>query len=254
MFRYSQDSNSTNAHSTASPIYFIFLTGASGSGKTTIAANLQNSFNKKDVNNEKGIRATIISSDNYSLKKEERTNKQSGGDIPEAYDLPLLQKHLLALQNGEAINTRTYDMGTNTYSPELVQIDPKQLDVVIVEGIFALYGDIPSSIIHKTTLFVESDSYLSIVKRRSERDAIHRNTTPDETIKRELKEGVRNGFFKYILPLKPSVDYVITNNSQEDIEANICEIMPILLQKQKAVAGLNTLQSQQTDVVKMNWN
>lgn len=86
--------------------------------------------------------------------------------------------------------------------------------MVVIEGILALHGIQTLDLSNKLTVFIESDSYLSYLKRRSERDVKERDTSVEETRKRELT-GVRQAFFSHILPTRQSADITIANNDDK---------------------------------------
>lgn len=188
---------------------FIFIGGASASGKTELGEKLIVDLE------ENGIRAKNISMDNYYKCFEDRYRREEPDnmDVPDAYDIELLHTHLAQLERGEIIKQPSYDFAkgrSNVTTP----LDPQNFDVIVIEGILALHDVEKLKLVSKMAVFVESDDYLQYLERRCERDddVNTRNTTPEETRRRELKDGVRDSFFRYIRPTQQVANYTATNN------------------------------------------
>ena len=108
----------------------IGIAGGTGSGKTTVVNKILQQLNVEGVN--------VLSQDNYyhdssSLSEEEK--KKINFDHPESIEFSLLEKHVQALKNGEAIIQPTYSYITCARG-EGFRIEPKK--VIIVEGILIL--------------------------------------------------------------------------------------------------------------------
>ena len=102
-------------------VTIIGIAGGSGSGKTTLARNIANHF---------GDKIAILRHDDYykehsDLPYEER-NKLNY-DHPDAFDTPLLIKHLDALRQGHPIDCPTYDY-TQSFNDSRVGKDKYSFD------------------------------------------------------------------------------------------------------------------------------
>ena len=144
-----------------SETYVIAIAGGSGSGKSTLAdalvAEIGSSF------------ATVLTVDAYyhdlahlSLTAREQTNF----DHPDALDLALFEKHVLALKRGQTIQQPCYDFETHCRQAQTVEIIPRKW--IVVEGI--LVASIASlRDLYDRVIYVEADNTLRW-QRRLQRD------------------------------------------------------------------------------------
>ncbi|MFI4962418.1 MAG: uridine kinase, partial [Legionellales bacterium] len=200
------------------PMLFVFIGGASASGKTLFARDLVVALEVAR------IRAIKISLDDYYITRSKRLKPIGDDDNPVSFDFPLLRDQLHQLQSGESINKPLFSFELGERLIETVPIHTEGLDVVLIEGILALNEYESMQLKSKLGVFVETDFYLTYVYRRCVRDVNNeRNTSVVETVDRELRQGVRDAFFKHILPTKHNADYAITNNYriENGLESNI---------------------------------
>ena len=106
---------------------FIGIAGGSGSGKTTLANKLADYF---------GERLSLLRHDDYyksqsSLTLEERAVLNF--DHPDAFDTPLLIKHLDELSCGRSISCPIYDYSKHDRSDEVREVNATE--VIVLEGI-----------------------------------------------------------------------------------------------------------------------
>ena len=108
--------------------YVIAISGGSGSGKSTLADALVSEIGSSF--------ATVLTVDAYyhdlahlSLTERERTNF----DHPDALDLALFERHVLALKCGQTIQQPCYDFETHCRQAQTVEIIPRKW--IVVEGI-----------------------------------------------------------------------------------------------------------------------
>ena len=141
-------------------VYVIGIAGGSGSGKSTFAARLQESF--PDA-------VALVSCDNYyrahhdiPLEKRRLLNY----DAPEALEFDLMVSHLKALKRGEAVDCPVYDFSLHNRSEEVCRIEPKP--VIIVDGILIL-SDPALRETFDLKIYVETDADERIL-RRAKRD------------------------------------------------------------------------------------
>ncbi|WP_419418946.1 uridine kinase family protein [Legionella sp. D16C41] len=199
-------------------MFIVFIGGPSGGGKTTLANQLKSGF--KSIN----LDAEILKMDNY-YKIRDNTKPRQNYDTPEAVDLDLLVENLEKLQAGQAIESPLYCFKTSDRLSETEQVKPT--DILIVEGIFALLIANCLETSDKIGAYIQPDSYLANIERRASRDEEERNTSIEETKRRELKSFVRDGFFNYIARTRYQADIVIANNAPEDINSGIHEIITL---------------------------
>ena len=112
--------------------YMIGIAGVTCSGKTRLAEHLQEIFPER--------RPVVLHLDSYyrdlsSLDPRER--EKWNFDSPEAIDHELFVRQVSAIAEGEAISGPVYDFVTHTRADHSVHLTPQ--DLVIVEGLFALY-------------------------------------------------------------------------------------------------------------------
>jgi uridine kinase len=108
---------------------FIGLAGGSGSGKTTIAAEVVDRLDG---------RVSLLHHDAYyrnlpHLSFEERTRVNY--DHPSSLETELLVEHLESLRTGLAIEHPVYDFAQHLRAGETIRIEPAP--VVVIEGIRA---------------------------------------------------------------------------------------------------------------------
>ena len=106
----------------------IGVAGGSGSGKTTIARKLLETFEAED--------AVLVEQDAYykelhieSIDERAKMNF----DHPNAIEFELLRENLLDLVHGKTVERPIYDFSTHMRKSEKVIINPSR--IIIVEGI-----------------------------------------------------------------------------------------------------------------------
>ena len=188
----------------------VLLAGPSSSGKTTSCRRLsvQLSVLGYDVNQ--------LSLDDYFLGRE-YTPKLPNGEYDfesvDALDIPLLNKHLNALFNGEEVKIPTYDFikGEPFYSGKTLKLGPRS--ILVVEGIHALNPKLTAEIDEslKFKVYVSALTQLAIddlniihgtdnrLVRRIVRDNNYRGWNAYQTLKRwpEVVRGERKHIFPY---------------------------------------------------------
>jgi uridine kinase len=203
----------------AEDVLIVGIAGGSGSGKTTTAEMIQNSF---------GDQALILSQDSYykdlsglSLKEKEKTNF----DHPNSVDFDLLEKHLLALKNGYSINRPTYDFRTHSRVKEENLIHPKK--IIIVEGILLLAMKNIREVCD-INVFVDADEHIRLF-RRIERDMDERGRT-FESVKTQYLATVHPMHFEFVEPSKHFADIIISGSS--DIKETVSLLVSRIISKE----------------------
>ena len=105
-------------------IIIIGIAGGSGSGKTTLARNIAAHF---------GDRICVLRHDDYYKAHDELTFEERNRlnyDHPDAFDTPLLLRHLDELKAGRAIDCPVYDYTIHNRSKQTVRVEPKPIILI----------------------------------------------------------------------------------------------------------------------------
>lgn len=151
---------------------FIQIGGRSGSGKSTIARQVQQKLL------ELGVSSEIMSTDDYNrgsswLKSYNNNQDWSEWDHPIVYDTETMARDLEKLHSGEIISKRVFNF--ETQEPSYVDTI-KPTSVIIIEGIYALSPDISN---FDSLKFDISTPLATCVGRRIIRDIKERPTFSD---------------------------------------------------------------------------
>ena len=189
----------------------IGIAGASGSGKTTVAASIIKSLESD--------KALIIQEDSYykDLSGIPLAQRQARNfDRPDAFDNDLLAEHLLQLSNGEAVSQPIYDYKLHTRSKETRTVGPGTL--IILEGILVL-SNAQLRELMDYRVFVETPLDICLA-RRLRRDIQERGRTADSVIK-QYTETVRPMYLQFVEPSRRYADITVsgeqTNSEAIDI-------------------------------------
>ncbi len=190
----------------------IGIAGGTGSGKTTLANELQAHF---------GTRVPVISHDCYyyphdDLTKEERAKVNY--DEPAAFETALLVEHLRRLKAGEAVEIPQYDYEVHTRKAETVSINPG--NVIILEGIL-IFADPALLDLIDIKLYVDTKADIRIL-RRLKRDMAKRGRSFD-SITNQYLTTVREMHDRYVEPTKWSADIIIPNGVNPVALEMLCE-------------------------------
>lgn len=189
----------------------IGVAGGSGSGKTTIAHALYDSFREHPI--------TIIEQDYYYKDQTHRSFDErclQNYDHPLAFDNDLLYAHLQQLLRREAVELPQYDYTQHTRSAHTKHQPP--VDVIILEGILALYDDNVRSLMD-IKLFVDTDADLRFI-RRMIRDVQERGRTV-QSITDQYCGQVRPMHNQFVEPTKLLADIIIPCNEANPVAIDI---------------------------------
>lgn len=178
-------------------MYIIGIAGPVGSGKTTIAKQIEKIFGN----------VSIISMDNYfkpfhQLSLDER--KKINFDNPKTYDEDLLIQHIKQLKNNETINMPIYSFEDFTRSNDSQIIVPNR--VLIIEGYACLYLKKVRDMLD-FSIFMDIDE-ITQIKRIIDRDIKSRGRTLDSVLKQFLN-NVMVSNKKYCIPQKEFANIII---------------------------------------------
>lgn len=174
---------------------FVFIAGGSGSGKSTFASELKKTLQESNQ------KVSSIALDNFFIEVPDNMKvmdfrlKTDFCDLS-SLDHKFLTQVLMQLSQGKKCQTPIYDFIASKRS-KFVNIEP--CEILIIEGLNAVnYANQLLCLDPKYTfnVFVNTDSYLSMVKQRSLRDQKERGLNAKEIKHQEV--SLRNGFFKHI--------------------------------------------------------
>lgn len=185
----------------------IGIAGGTGSGKTTIAKKLKESYSHEFVQ--------LIAQDSYyrdrsDLSIEER--RKINYDSPEAYDNELLISHIDALRSGQAIYQPTYSFVEHNRCKEVVLVKPAR--ILILEGILALNDENLRKRMD-VKLFVQTDADIRFI-RRLRRDIKDRGRTMEEVIQ-QYRNTVKPMHMLHVEPTKRYADIIIPEGGKNAV-------------------------------------
>lgn len=180
-------------------MFIIGIAGGTGSGKTTVVRKLIERLPKGEV--------VVIPQDSYyndssHVPFEERQNINF--DHPDAFEWPLLAKHIEMLKNGESIEQPIYDYITSSRQAETVHVDPRE--IIIVEGIMALHDPVLRQQMD-LKIFVDADADDRLI-RVAQRDIVERGRTVEAVMDRYQKV-LKPMHEQFIEPCKRHADVII---------------------------------------------
>jgi len=187
-------------------IYFIGVTGGSGSGKSTVARNVLQAVGPEDV--------TYIQQDSYyrdlgHLPHDVR--KELNFDHPDAFDNELFLDHLKKIRKRETIEKPIYDFKSFT-RVGAEEVNPRK--VILVEGILVLSVPELRELLD-IKIYVDTDSDIRII-RRLKRDVIERGRSLDFVLS-QYEKTVRPMHQQFIEPTRRFADIVIPEGGNNTV-------------------------------------
>ncbi|MBA3342527.1 MAG: uridine kinase [Gemmatimonadaceae bacterium] len=177
----------------------IGIAGGSGSGKSTVAANVTNALTNLSV--------AFIDMDAYYRNFSELTLDQRrhlNWDHPDAFDFDLLATHLDLLAARTTINKPVYDFVTHLRSDETAAVEPS--DVIVIDGIL-LFVDERVRDLCDVKVFVDADADVRLI-RRLQRDISKRGRSLDEVIEQYMST-VQPMHLQFVEPSKRYADIIV---------------------------------------------
>lgn len=195
--------------------YVIAISGGSGSGKSTLADALASEIGSSF--------ATVLTVDAYyhdlahlSLTERERTNF----DHPDALDLALFERHVLALKRGQTIQQPCYDFETHCRQAQTVEIIPRKW--IVVEGILVT-ATASLRDLYDQVIYVEADRTVRW-QRRLQRD--QRDRGRDEASIARFWARAEETFMTQGSTASQYADLVIAG--EQALDANVRRIMNVI--------------------------
>lgn len=187
----------------------VGICGGSASGKTLISRELEKNNPTKVV---------TISQDFYykpysEISFEER--KKINFDNPNAFDIELLQKHLILLKKGNIIQMPVYSFCQYTRDDRTICVQPR--DIIILEGILILHYPMIRQLLDKS-FFIDANEK-NRIKRMVLRDVKERGRTIEGVIE-QYKRDIKTMHDKYVEPLKEYADVIIDGNLEQSLVYN----------------------------------
>jgi uridine kinase len=190
-------------------MFFIGVSGASSSGKTTLSRKIMDLFGEEEC--------YVISQDNFYKNISPGTDTSDYNfDCPEAIDFISLKSCINNMLQHKRVKIPQYDFSkhTATYCKD-INFKGKCL---ILEGIFSLLDD---DIKDKMDLKIFVDTDLDIcLTRRLLRDVEKRGRTMMSVLN-QYKKFVKPSYYKYIIFEKQQSDIIIPNGGENLIALNI---------------------------------
>ena len=180
----------------------VGIVGGSGSGKTSVAAELVKRLRKK------AVATLLLDMDAYYAPLEVVKGRFGGRDVnwdhPHAFDLELMAAHLSALHRGESVRKPRYDFTLSDRTGWEEPLPPSK--VVILEGLllFAL-PELRDQLDVK--IFVDTDADIRIL-RRIRRDT-HERGRSLESVMDQYEHSVRPMHLEFVEPSKRWADLII---------------------------------------------
>ena len=182
----------------------IGIAGGTGSGKTTLANELINSFGQDEV--------SILRHDNYYKRHDDMCYEERSKlnyDHPDAFDTELLCEHIRKLKAGRSIQMPVYDYSVYNRSEETIEVRPAP--VIVLEGIL-IFAETSLCELMDIKVFVDTDADVRIL-RRIVRDVKERGRPLDSVISQYLTT-VKPMHEQFVEPSKRRADIIIPEGGE----------------------------------------
>lgn len=185
----------------------IGIAGGTGSGKTTLANKLIESFGQEEV--------SVLRHDNYykrhdNMDYEERAKLNY--DHPDAFDTELLCQHIRDLKAGKSVEIPVYDYKIHNRTDETIRVNPAP--VIVLEGIL-IFADPEICSLMDIRVFVDTDADVRIL-RRIMRDVKERKRSLDSVITQYLTT-VKPMHEQFVEPSKRRADIIIPEGGENRV-------------------------------------
>ena len=207
-------------------MFIIGIAGGTGSGKTTVVKKIVEALPPGSV--------AVIPQDSYykdqsDMPLEERL--KTNFDHPDAFEWPLFAQQIADLKSGMAIEQPTYSYVISTRLKETVRVEPK--DVIIVEGIMALYDKTLRDQMD-LKIFVDTSADERLL-RVITRDMAERGKDLD-TLIRKYRDVLKPMHQEFVEPTKQNADIIIPQGGHNKRAINLmCHYIERILLKRKNI-------------------
>ena len=185
----------------------IGIAGGTGSGKTTLANRLVESFGGDEV--------SILRHDNYYKRHDDMLYEERcrlNYDHPDAFDTQLLYEHIRMLKDGKAVQMPVYDYTVHNRSDKAVEVNPAP--VIMLEGIM-IFAEQRLCDLMDIKVFVDTDADVRIL-RRIVRDVNQRGRSLDSVIDQYLTT-VKPMHEQFVEPSKRRADIIIPEGGKNEV-------------------------------------
>lgn len=185
----------------------IGIAGGTGSGKTTLADKLVDSFGSQEV--------TVIRQDNYYKRHDDMDYEQRAKlnyDHPDAFDSDLFYEHIVALKQGKPVEIPVYDYTIHNRSEETILINPTP--VIVLEGIMLFVEKVLCDLMD-IKVFVDTDADVRIL-RRIVRDVKERGRSLESVIDQYLTT-VKPMHEQFVEPSKRRADIIVPEGGENQV-------------------------------------
>ena len=185
----------------------IGIAGGTGSGKTTLADKLVDSFGSQEV--------TVIRQDNYYKRHDDMDYEQRAKlnyDHPDAFDSDLFYEHIVALKQGKPVEIPVYDYTIHNRSEETILINPTP--VIVLEGSMLFVEKVLCDLMD-IKVFVDTDADVRIL-RRIVRDVKERGRSLESVIGQYLKT-VKPMHEQFVEPSKRRADIIVPEGGENQV-------------------------------------
>lgn len=182
----------------------IGIAGGTGSGKTTLANRLIDSFGDDEV--------SVLRHDNYYKRHDEMDYEERSRlnyDHPDAFDTELLCEHIKALKAGSSVLMPVYNYSVHNRSEETILVKPAP--VIVLEGIL-IFAEPKLCDLMDIKVFVDTDADVRIL-RRIVRDVKNRGRSLDSVICQYLTT-VKPMHEQFVEPSKRRADIIIPEGGE----------------------------------------
>lgn len=185
----------------------IGIAGGTGSGKTTLADKLVDSFGSQEV--------TVIRQDNYYKRHDDMDYEQRAKlnyDHPDAFDSDLFYEYIVALKQGNPVEIPVYDYTIHNRSEETILINPTP--VIVLEGIMLFVEKVLCDLMD-IKVFVDTDADVRIL-RRIVRDVKERGRSLESVIGQYLTT-VKPMHEQFVEPSKRRADIIVPEGGENQV-------------------------------------
>ena len=185
----------------------IGIAGGTGSGKTTLADKLVDSFGSQEV--------TVIRQDNYYKRHDDMDYEQRAKlnyDHPDAFDSDLFYEHIVALKQGKSVEIPVYDYTIHNRSEETILINPTP--VIVLESIMLFVEKVLCDLMD-IKVFVDTDADVRIL-RQIVRDVKERGRSLESVIGQYLTT-VKPMHEQFVEPSKRRADIIVPEGGENQV-------------------------------------